>query len=313
MDKVFISYRRDDAAGYAGRLEESLENQLGHGTVFRDVLDIPPGADFVAAIRARLAQAETVLVVIGPRWAGDGVGGEARRLDDPQDFVRLEVALALESRARVVPVLLPGVTMPAESTLPDELKPLARRNAIALTDTNWAADVERLGTVIGASSRRRGIKWAVVGALVLATVMAGWFGLPSLSPPVPPLVRPDTAGRLMGIWKATVRYDWGDSFEESFEFKRHAGALTGTATFLKYPLALEALRVEGGNLHFETRNIETMAGSDKEVTRHYDAELRGPPSSEVLAFRMVISGSHTSHPPIEFEARRGEPTSAATP
>ena len=92
--RVFISYRRDDAAGYAGRLEEALERRFGSGSVFRDVLDIPPGADFAAAIRARLAAAQAVVVLIGPRWAGGDEPG-ARRIDDPEDFVRLEVALAL--------------------------------------------------------------------------------------------------------------------------------------------------------------------------------------------------------------------------
>ena len=133
-NRVFISYRRDDAAGYAGRLEEALERRLGHGSVFRDVLDIAPGEDFVQAIRARLSGAQTVLVLIGPRWAGGDAAG-ARRIDDAQDFVRLEVAVALDSGAQVVPVLLPGATMPAEASLPAPLQPLARRNALSLSDT----------------------------------------------------------------------------------------------------------------------------------------------------------------------------------
>ena len=113
-NRVFISYRRDDAAGYAGRLEEALERRLGHGSVFRDVLDIQPGEDFVQAIRARLHGAKTVLVLIGPRWAGTDAAGQ-RRIDDEQDFVRLEVTVALDSGAQVVPVLLPGADMPLRS------------------------------------------------------------------------------------------------------------------------------------------------------------------------------------------------------
>ena len=123
-NRVFISYRRDDAEGYAGRLEEALEERLGRGSVFRDVLDIAPGADFVEAIRQRLAGAQTVLVLIGPRWAGGDSPG-TRRIDDAQDFVRLEVQVALASSARIIPLLLPGMRMPAETELPDPLKPLA--------------------------------------------------------------------------------------------------------------------------------------------------------------------------------------------
>ncbi|HPO19722.1 MAG TPA: toll/interleukin-1 receptor domain-containing protein, partial [Rubrivivax sp.] len=80
-ERVFISYRRDDAAGYAGRLEEALEQRLGRGSVFRDVIDIAPGADFEQAIRQRLAGAQAVLVLIGPRWAGSDASG-SRRLGD---------------------------------------------------------------------------------------------------------------------------------------------------------------------------------------------------------------------------------------
>lgn len=304
MSKVFISYRRDDAAGYAGRLEEALERRLGRDSVFRDVTDIPPGGDFMAAIRARLAQADAVLVLIGPRWAGGEADGR-RRIDDPQDFVRLEVALALESGVRVVPVLLPGIGMPTEAALPDGLKPLARRNAVTLSDTNWGTDVDRLASTIGVPKRARW-KWAVAGAAVAVGLVCGALLLRPAAPP-------SAAERLVGVWKGTVRYDWGDSYEESFEFKHHAGELTGTASFLKYPHAIEALRVGGMNLHFEIHSIETMGDSTKEVTRSYTAELRGGPPNEVLAFRMLTSGSHSSHKPVEFEARRIDATSSGRP
>lgn len=153
-NRVFISYRRDDAAGYAGRLEEALETRLGRGSVFRDVLDIAPGDDFVQAIRSRLADAQTVLVLMGPRWVGGDAPGP-RRIDDEGDFVRLEVAVALESGARVVPVLLPGARMPAEAELPAPLKPLARRNALSLSDEHWGDDVARLCEAVGVPPRRR--------------------------------------------------------------------------------------------------------------------------------------------------------------
>jgi hypothetical protein len=134
--RVFICYRRDDSAGYAGRLEESLERVLGRDTVFRDIADIAPGEDYARVIRARLADASGVLVLIGARWTGPP---GTRRLDDEHDFVRLEVQEALASGARVVPVLLPGATMPTEAELPDPLKPLARRNALPLDDLHWQA------------------------------------------------------------------------------------------------------------------------------------------------------------------------------
>lgn len=94
MSGIFISYRREDSAGFAGRLADALEIGLGADRVFRDVDDIRPGQDFADAIETQLRQMDVVLVLIGPQWsdiARDGV----RRLEDPSDFVRLEIRLGL--------------------------------------------------------------------------------------------------------------------------------------------------------------------------------------------------------------------------
>lgn len=311
-DRVFISYRRDDAAGYAGRLEEALERRLGHGSVFRDVLDIAPGADFVQAIRQRLGGAQAVLVLIGPRWAGAGPDGR-RRIDDPQDFVRLEVAEALASAAQVVPVLLPGATMPAEAELPAPLQPLARRNALSLGDTHWDADIGRLTQALGLAPppRRRGPLLA--GAAVLALAVAGgWLALRPAAPLPPQPPPPDTSARLLGNWSGPVRYPWGDRYTERFEFKRHAGELGGNAGFLGYPRAIEGLRFDGINLHFQTRSRTSMGNESREITHQYAAELRGQPPDDVLVFRLISRGGFDAERPVEFEARRLPPDSAAS-
>jgi hypothetical protein len=299
-DRVFISYRRDDAAGYAGRLEEALEKRLGRGSVFRDVLDIAPGADFVAAIRQRLGGAQTVLVLIGARWAGGDTPG-ARRIDDAQDIVRLEVQEALASGAHVIPVLLPGATMPGEAELPDALRPLARRNAMNLGDTHWGADIERLATSIGVTPPRRIWPWALGAALLAAALVGGWCLL--RPPPAPP---PDASERLIGVWTAPVRYSWGASFEERFEFKRHAGQITGTAGYLGYPRAIEQLRITGPNIHFQVHSQSSIGNETRELTHAYAIELRGQPPDEVLAIRLQSSGGFRSEKPLEFEARRSK-------
>lgn len=303
-NRTFISYRRDDAAGYAGRLEEALEKRLGRGSVFRDVIDIPPGEDFVAAIRARLAGAQAVLVLIGPRWAGGDAPGQ-RRIDDANDFVRLEVAVALESGARVVPVLLPGAEMPAEADLPMPLKPLARRNALSLSDANWDADIGRLADAIGLPRQRSVWPWTLGGAALAASAIAALCWLK-------PWVPVDSSARLIGSWQAEVRYGWGEKHNERFEFKRHAGQLTGTATFLGHPRAIEKLEFDGSNLRFETHTQQSMGNEVREVTHRYSAELRGQPPDERLALRMQTSGSFDNNLPLEFEARRGAAGAAAS-
>lgn len=303
-NRVFISYRRDDAAGYAGRLEEALERRLGPGTAFRDVMDIPPGEDFVAAIRARLAGAKTVVVLIGPRWAGGETPG-MRRIDDAGDFVRLEVAVALENGVGVIPVLLPGAQLPAEAELPAPLKPLARRNAIGLSDTNWDADIARLANALGLPRRRQMGPWLLGGTATGAIAIAAlvWFK---------PWVPADPSARFIGSWQADVKYGWGDKYEERFEFKRHAGELTGTASFLRHPRAIEGLEVQGSNLRFETRTQQSMGNETRQVTHRYSAELRGHPPEERLAIRMQSSGSFDTNKPLEFEARRADAAASAS-
>ncbi len=303
-NRVFISYRRDDAAGYAGRLEEALEKRLGPGSTFRDVLDIPPGEDFVAAIRSRLAGAQAVLVLIGPRWAGGEIPGQ-RRIDDAGDFVRLEVEVALDSGVRVVPVLLPGATMPAEADLPLPLKPLARRNALSLSDAHWQADMARLASAIGLPRQRRIWPWALGSAAVAGGAIAA---LCWLRPGAPA----DPSARLLGSWQAQVSYGWGAKHTERFEFKRHAGQLTGTATFLSYPRAIEQLEFDGTNLRFETQTQQSMRSETRQLTHRYSAELHGQPPEERLMLRMQTSGSFDSPRQLEFEARRtAEAASAA--
>ena len=127
--KIFINYRRDDSIGMAGQLHELLVQTLGRNRVFKGIHDIPPGIDFLAFLSGQVAACDVMLVVIGPNWltAEDEAG--QRRLDQPDDFVAIEIAAALARDIRVIPVLVEGARMPRESELPDTLKALARRQA----------------------------------------------------------------------------------------------------------------------------------------------------------------------------------------
>lgn len=140
---VFISYRRQDSQSAAGRLADHLKEHL-RAPVFRDVETIEPGVDFVEAIERALASCAVMLVVIGPRWLSATDAAGRRRLDDPNDYTRLEVGTALKRNVRVIPVLVEGAVMPDAEGLPEELKPLARRNAIELSDKRWEYDVSQL-------------------------------------------------------------------------------------------------------------------------------------------------------------------------
>lgn len=149
MQGIFISYRRQDSQSAAGRLADHLKEHLSGASIFRDVETIEAGVDFVDAIQRALSSCGVLLAIIGPRWISVTDAAGRRRLDDPHDYTRLEVAAALaRPQVRVIPVLVDGAQMPATQELPDDLKPLSRRNAIELTDKRWDYDVGQLAETL---------------------------------------------------------------------------------------------------------------------------------------------------------------------
>ncbi|HTJ04446.1 MAG TPA: toll/interleukin-1 receptor domain-containing protein, partial [Caldimonas sp.] len=143
MAEIFLSYRRRDSQSATGRLADDLEAHFGDERVFRDH-EIAAGDDFVEAIRRSVESSTVVLVVVGPRWLAATDSAGRRRLDDPGDFVRLEIELALAACVAVVPVLVEGATMPQASELPPTLAAFARCQAVELSDKRWRFDVDTL-------------------------------------------------------------------------------------------------------------------------------------------------------------------------
>jgi TIR domain len=140
---VFLSYRRDDASAYALLLFESLTKRYGNN-VFMDIDSLAPGMDFVDAINDTLGRCDILLALVGRGWLNASDADGNPRLDNPEDFVRLEIEAALLRNIRVVPVLVGGALMPRSSRLPGELARLARRHAFELSDTRWHTDVAAL-------------------------------------------------------------------------------------------------------------------------------------------------------------------------
>jgi TIR domain len=141
--KIFISYRREDGRGDSGRLYDRLKSSFP-GRVFLDVETIPPGVAWDEHIAQFLSQSGACIVVIGRNWLNAVDESGRRRLDDPNDFVRQEIAAALKRDMRVVPVLVGGARMPTEQELPADLRDLCRRNAIPLPEAYWNVGVEKL-------------------------------------------------------------------------------------------------------------------------------------------------------------------------
>ena len=144
MRAIFISYRRDDTEGYAGRLFQDLCERFGKDSVFMDVAGIEPGRDFRRVIEQQVASCGVLLAVIGKAWLSVADERGKQRLNDPHDFVRLETASALKRDIPVIPVLVQQAEMPRAEQLPDDLKDLAFRNSVELTHARWDSDVELL-------------------------------------------------------------------------------------------------------------------------------------------------------------------------
>src|SRR6185503_5388430 len=150
---IFISYRRDDSSGHAGRLHDRLVEHFGRDRIFMDIDTIEPGEDFVTVIENAVGSCEILIAVIGQSWlSATGTG----RLDNPNNFVRLEIATALRRDIRVIPVLVQRASMPKPEDLPDDLDKLTRRNAVELTDQRWQTDVDQLIDVMERVLAKRG-------------------------------------------------------------------------------------------------------------------------------------------------------------
>lgn len=147
---IFISYRRDESRHAAGRLADDLSQAFGAGRIFRDIEGIELGVEFAKALEKALASCSVMLVLIGPQWLNmQHAKRGGRRLDQPDDWIRQEIATALKRDVRVVPVLLEGAALPDAAELPEDLRPLAGRQAMELSDVRWRGDLQRLVEALG--------------------------------------------------------------------------------------------------------------------------------------------------------------------
>lgn len=132
--RLFISYRRDDTAGHAGRLFDTFERRFPH-PVFMDVHGMQAAQDFVATTQLEIERSDVLLALIGRSWVGPREGRGPHRIDSPEDLVRREIESALAADIPIVPILVWGASMPAERDLPESLRALTRLHAVELSDS----------------------------------------------------------------------------------------------------------------------------------------------------------------------------------
>lgn len=294
MTSIFINYRRDDTSGYSGRIHERLASVFGSDSVFMDLDDIHPGANFVRAIDESLIRCDVMIVLIGKRWLEARDASGRRRLDDPDDFVQLEIAKALERNVRLIPVLLNNASMPSEKELPAALGRLASIQAIELSDERWDYDLSQLvsaikGTKPHASGSQK--RWIGVGVAIALLIGAAWALMSwGSSPP------PDFAGE----WVADIQYDFGGQHSERFVFRLDGGTVGGVASFLGVDRSITEGQITNNEISFSTRTEEFL-GDEKRQTQH---RYRGTLVNDEIRFVMQSEGGFSDHPPIEGTARR---------
>jgi len=334
--QVFISYRRDDTAGYARALNDALVREFGAERVFIDVDDIAAGQAFDQTIVQALRQTRVLLVLIGPRWLAPHDGGPPR-LHQADDFVHLELAAGLAAGLPLIPLLFDGASMPAEAALPGPLRPLARRQALVMDARRFAADTERLlaelRNLLGkpdpeaappsaaaaatmaspalapapaaTATGRRWLLGAGAATLLLAAGGAWWASQPAPTrrrrpapAATPAFVRP----AINGVWLAQVVYDWpGANFRETLRLAGEGNNLSGSVSFLRVPRGILNGVVDGEGLRFHTRSSEQLGtGPERAVLHHYRGQLVG----DELQLVMQTEGASQPHQPVQILARR---------
>jgi len=184
---VFICYRREDSSGHALALVERLRREFGTKRVFMDLDSVAPGTDFLEQIREALRASRVVLVLIGPTWLRRDDTG-ATRLEDPSDYVGVEIVESLQLGIPIIPVLVQGAAMPSEDELPADIAPISRREALDITNERFDHDFRRLLGAIAsvsssrsssrtATSPRRVFSWAFVVVVLAGIAAVGWLWL----------------------------------------------------------------------------------------------------------------------------------------
>ena len=312
MSGIFISYRREDSSPYAGRLHDRLCDHFGADQVFMDVDDINPGADFASLIEQKVASCDALIAVIGKHWLMRDEETGRSRLDDSQDFVRLEAEHALRRNILVIPALVEGAQMPRAEDLPTALNELTQRQAVELLDKDFQRGVDKLIAVLKAvpalqtqAQRREGAKkaypaarknpasWTAPIALLLVMIFLAWQWTERKKADS---IHPQVA-IVAGAWEANVTYGWGDSYKEQFRFRPEDKRLLGTVSFLGVARGIEAGSIEGDTISFSVR-LQEMLGSE---TRDYKNNYRGKLMPNEIRFTMQ---DDKGNPPVEFVAKK---------
>ena len=261
---IFVSYRREDAAGHAGRLVDHLTARFGADGVFMDVQDIAPGDKFAASIDDTIARCDCLVAVIGPRW----VDLMQQRTPGLEDFVRHEIGAALRRDITVVPVLVGGARMPSRQELPADLAALSQRNAVEIRDDRFEDDVARLGDALAKmgtvsqarSGRRLSARAYVALSVLLVAVIIGAVVL----------TRPAEVD-LDGAWVADMQKPGQRPYRIRLTFIHTGERISGMVQYPTGDGPIHDGQLNGRQLSFSTSHVPQFASSPALI--RYEGEV----------------------------------------
>jgi len=271
MASIFISYRRADAGGHAGRLCDRLTTRFGGDRVFLDIQDIHPGQNFATSIDETIATCVCVIAVIGPHW----LETIKSRAESGADFVRTEIGAALKRRVTVIPVLMGGAAMPAASDLPAELAELSFLNAVEIRDEHFDQDVEELekflsGLVKGPAPAAigpttppssRGLMLALA-PIAISCAIGGYLWLRPARHTVvatAPADRPAPVPSIDGDWIAEMQKEGQRPFRIRLHFQRIGDTVGGVVHYPTGDGPIHDAVVRGRTLTFTTTHTPQFA------------------------------------------------------
>jgi hypothetical protein len=289
MPDVFISYRRDDTSGYAGRLYDQISATLGTEHVFMDVATIEPGSDFVEVIEQKVGACDALIALIGKNWLASKDEQNRLRLGSSNDFVSIEIIAALKRNVEVLPLLVNGAKMPLQQQLPESLQLLARHQAVEVSDAHFTRDV---ADVIQSLERRdkkptidvrQRIKPGTA-ALVLLLLMAAGVGLwiwtkarhdrgdsgRRISSPANPPKTSDA--NISGNWRAVLQKE-GVRYEAYFTFDIANGKVFGKALYPTGEAGILNGTMNGDKISFITKHVPNFA--EEEATFTIEGHISG--------------------------------------
>jgi hypothetical protein len=281
VTNIFISYRRNDSSGHAGRLSDRLIARFGADCIFMDVQDIQPGQNFQQAIEKTLARCDYLLAVIGPQWLEIM---QARKTQG-EDFVRHEVSVALALGTTVIPVLVGGAKMPAGNLLPSQMAALSLCQAVEIRDDCFDDDAGRLveflarGSGAAPSERpgvrtRRNVLLALTGA-VTAAALAVWLLWPGPAKTVTPVQQPSetSAATIDGDWIAELQRPGQPPFKIRLTLARMGDRIMGSVHYPTGDGPILDGRYENGQMTFHTSHIPQF--ETQPAVTNFQARLEG--------------------------------------